>query len=80
MMGNVMPDCTIQVNPAAGPGGQAILKAVDPANPIVDSIIVLRYDWLDNCATFDDVSSFALIVLVGRCYRAYSHDYFFSLV
>ncbi|KAF9295975.1 hypothetical protein BGZ88_000997 [Linnemannia elongata] len=55
MMGNVMPDCTIQVNPAAGPGGQLILNAVDPANPIVDSIIVLRYDWLDNCATFDDI-------------------------
>ncbi|KAG0295542.1 hypothetical protein BGZ96_011492 [Linnemannia gamsii] len=55
MMGNVMPDCTIQVNPATGPSGQAILNAVDPANPIVDSIIVLRYDWLDNCATFDDI-------------------------
>ncbi|KAF9098494.1 hypothetical protein BGX23_006093 [Mortierella sp. AD031] len=55
MMGEVRPDCTIVVNPAAGPAGQAILKAVDPANPIVDSIIVLRYDWLDNCATFDDI-------------------------
>ncbi|KAF9544379.1 hypothetical protein EC957_012180 [Mortierella hygrophila] len=55
MMGDVMPDCTIQVNPAVGPSGQLILNAVDPANPIVDSIIVLRYDWLDNCATFDDI-------------------------
>ncbi|KAF9152819.1 hypothetical protein BG015_004647 [Linnemannia schmuckeri] len=55
MMGNVMRDCTVQVNPAAGPSGQLILNAVDPANSIVDSIIVLRYDWLDNCATFDDI-------------------------
>ncbi|KAF8942017.1 hypothetical protein BGZ47_006962 [Haplosporangium gracile] len=55
MMGNVMRDCTIQVNPAAGPSGQLILNAVDPANPIVDSIIVLRYDWLSNCATYDDI-------------------------
>lgn len=64
MMGNVMPDCTIQVNPAAGPGGQVILSAVDPTNAIVDSIIVLRYDWLDNCATFDDVSSLPYLFLL----------------
>ncbi|KAG0254220.1 hypothetical protein BGZ95_006110, partial [Linnemannia exigua] len=54
MMGTVRPDCTIEVNPLVGPAGQAIMAAVDPANPIVDSIVVLRYDWLDNCATFDD--------------------------
>ncbi|KAF9121645.1 hypothetical protein BGW39_010365 [Mortierella sp. 14UC] len=54
-MGDVRPDCTIQINPLAGPAGQAIKAAVDPANPIIDSIIVLRYDWLDNCATFDDI-------------------------
>ncbi|KAG0373658.1 hypothetical protein BGX24_011416, partial [Mortierella sp. AD032] len=55
MMGNVRPDCTIEVNPLVGPAGQAIMAAVDPANPIVDSIVVLRYDWLDYCATFDDI-------------------------
>ncbi|KAF9274378.1 hypothetical protein BGZ88_003076 [Linnemannia elongata] len=55
MMGNVLADCTIQVNPAAGASGQLLLNGVDPSNPIVDSIIVIRYDWLANCATFDDI-------------------------
>ncbi|KAF9922894.1 hypothetical protein FBU30_006969 [Linnemannia zychae] len=54
-MGNVRPDCTIEVNPATGPAGQAIMKAVDPTSPIVSSILVLRYDWLDYCATFDEI-------------------------
>lgn len=75
IMGNVMPDCTIQVNPAAGPSGQLILNAVDPANPIVDSIIVLRYDWLDNCATFDDVSPRLLFSWVVAK-LPYSHELF----
>ncbi|KAI7831726.1 hypothetical protein BC939DRAFT_472830 [Gamsiella multidivaricata] len=55
LMGQVQSDCTVRVDPAAAPAGQAILNAVDPRNPIVDSIIVLRYDWLDDCATFDDI-------------------------
>ncbi|OAQ26854.1 hypothetical protein K457DRAFT_898754 [Linnemannia elongata AG-77] len=55
MMGNVLADCTIQVNPGAGASGQLLLNGVDPSNPIVDSIIVIRYDWLANCATFDDI-------------------------
>ncbi|KAG0050204.1 hypothetical protein BGZ89_003941 [Linnemannia elongata] len=55
MMGNVLADCTIQVNPAAGASGQLLLNGVDPSNPIVDTIIVIRYDWLANCATFDDI-------------------------
>ncbi|KAF9310613.1 hypothetical protein BGZ91_007054, partial [Linnemannia elongata] len=55
MMGNVLADCTIQVNPAAEASSQPLLNGVDPSNPIVDSIIVIRYDWLANCATFDDI-------------------------
>ncbi|KAF9957053.1 hypothetical protein BGZ65_002269 [Modicella reniformis] len=55
IMGDVQPDCTVRVDPAAGPAGQAILQAVDPQHPILDSILVLRYNWLDYCATFDDI-------------------------
>ncbi|KAI1317465.1 hypothetical protein EDD11_008402 [Mortierella claussenii] len=55
LMGSVQSDCSVRVNPSAGPAGQAILAAVDPMHPVVDSILVLKYDWLDNCATFDDI-------------------------
>ncbi|KAF8925148.1 hypothetical protein BGZ58_001098 [Dissophora ornata] len=53
VMGQVQTDCTVQVDSAAGPAGQAIMAAVDPLNPIVDTILVLPYDWLNWCATFD---------------------------
>ncbi|KAF9896296.1 hypothetical protein BX616_007742, partial [Lobosporangium transversale] len=54
LMGSVQPDCTIRVNPAAGPTGKSILAAVDPQYPVVDSIIAISYDWLEDCATYDD--------------------------
>jgi hypothetical protein len=56
LMGDVQSDCTIRVDPAAGPAGQAILQAVDSQHLVEDSILVLRYNWLDYCATYDDVS------------------------
>ncbi|KAG0309479.1 hypothetical protein BGZ98_001991 [Dissophora globulifera] len=56
VMGNVQTDCTVQVNPAAGPAGRAIMDAIDPTLPRISAtILVLRYDWLDHCATYDDV-------------------------
>ncbi|KAG0200315.1 hypothetical protein BGX28_006574 [Mortierella sp. GBA30] len=55
LMGQVQRDCTIRVDPATGAAGQAILAALDPSRSVVDSIIILRYDWLDYCATFDDI-------------------------
>ncbi|KAF9365646.1 hypothetical protein BGX34_009181 [Mortierella sp. NVP85] len=55
LMGDVQSDCTIHVDPAAGPAGQAILQAVDSQHVVEDSILVLRYNWLDYCATFDDI-------------------------
>lgn len=57
LMGDVQPDCTVRVEAAAGPPGQAIVQAVDPQQQSASSIIVLRYNWLDYCATYDDVSS-----------------------
>ncbi|KAF9348531.1 hypothetical protein BGX26_013056 [Mortierella sp. AD094] len=55
LLGKVQTDCTVRVDPAAGPTGQAIMKAVDPQNPITDTILILGYDWLDYCATYDDI-------------------------
>ncbi|KAF9950309.1 hypothetical protein BGZ72_008005 [Mortierella alpina] len=55
LLGQVQHDCTVTVDPSAGPAGQAILAALDPTRSVVDSILVLRYDWLDYCATFDDI-------------------------
>ncbi|KAF9180088.1 hypothetical protein BGZ51_006452, partial [Haplosporangium sp. Z 767] len=55
LMGQVQRDCTVRVDAAAAPAGQAIVAAVDPARPVVASIIVLRYDWLDYCATYDNI-------------------------
>jgi len=62
VMGQVQVDCTVLVVNAtnAARTGQAILTAIDPLHPIEDTILVLRYDWLDNCATFDDVSTFPI--------------------
>lgn len=65
LLGQVQHDCTVSVDPSAGPAGQAILAALDPTRSVVDSILVLRYDWLDYCATFDDVS---FDVAAWQCY------------
>lgn len=56
VLGVVQKNCTVRVPAAAGPAGQAILGAVDPAHPITATIIAIEYDWLDYCATYDDVS------------------------
>ncbi|KAG0255843.1 hypothetical protein BG011_004887 [Mortierella polycephala] len=55
LMGVVHRDCTVRVNASAAPAGQAIVAAMDPARPVAASIIVLRYDWLDYCATYDNI-------------------------
>ncbi|KAG0230661.1 hypothetical protein BGX31_005777 [Mortierella sp. GBA43] len=55
VMGDVQKDCTVRVDPATGPAGQAIMKALDPQHSIEGTILVLRYNWLDDCATFDDI-------------------------
>ncbi|KAF9095733.1 hypothetical protein BGX27_001216 [Mortierella sp. AM989] len=55
LMGKVQTDCTVRVDPAAGPAGHALIGAVDPRTPVLQSILVLGYDWLDHCATFDDI-------------------------
>ncbi|KAG0055400.1 hypothetical protein BGZ83_008673 [Gryganskiella cystojenkinii] len=57
VLGQVLTNCEVQVvnATAAGQSGRAILAAVDPQHPIVDTILLLRYDWLDYCATFDDI-------------------------
>lgn len=56
VLGVVQKNCTVRVPSAAGPAGQAILGAVDPAYPITTTIVAIEYDWLDYCATYDDVS------------------------
>lgn len=56
VLGVVQKNCTVRVPAAAGPAGQAILGAVDPAHPITATIVAIEYDWLDYCATYDDVS------------------------
>ncbi|KAI9231190.1 MAG: hypothetical protein BYD32DRAFT_467387 [Podila humilis] len=55
VLGVVQKNCTVRVPSAAGPAGQAILGAVDPANPITTTIVAIEYDWLDYCATYDDI-------------------------
>ncbi|KAF9422901.1 hypothetical protein BGZ76_003714, partial [Entomortierella beljakovae] len=54
MIGTVQVDCTVRVAAAASQTGQAIIGSVNQQYPL-QSIIALGYDWLDNCATFDDI-------------------------
>ncbi|KAG0036830.1 hypothetical protein BGZ82_003664 [Podila clonocystis] len=55
VLGEVQKDCTVRVPAAAGPAGQAILDAVDPAHPLTRTIVAIAYKWLDYCATYDDI-------------------------
>ncbi|KAG0332127.1 hypothetical protein BG000_010305 [Podila horticola] len=55
VLGEVQKDCTVRVPAAAGPAGQAILGAVDPTHPITRTIVAIQYNWLDYCATYDDI-------------------------
>ncbi|KAF9427935.1 hypothetical protein BGZ94_003795 [Podila epigama] len=55
VLGEVQKDCTVRVPAAAGPAGQTILNKVDASHPVDATIVLIKYDWLDYCATFDDI-------------------------
>ncbi|KAF9200576.1 hypothetical protein BGZ49_009183 [Haplosporangium sp. Z 27] len=55
LLGKVQTDCTVQIDPAIGPSGHAIIAAYGSQFPITDTILLIGYDWLNYCATYDDI-------------------------
>ncbi|KAF9994398.1 hypothetical protein BGZ80_003290 [Entomortierella chlamydospora] len=55
LLGEVQDNCTVNIDTAAGPKARTLMAAVDPQDPIIYTILLLGYDWLNYCSTFDDI-------------------------